>query len=117
MLATSAAAIPPHPQEGKMTDLATLKSESDAQIVGRVNGRPVTRGELSEAFDYVANRDNWKLPIDATVDLGPASMAMVREAVIFFTGSVPSFTAVGPEVDRCARFRVRAAGYYAAVGA
>jgi Tfp pilus assembly PilM family ATPase len=43
-----------------------------------------TREELSKAFDKVANPDNWKDEIEATI---PASdFDIVNSAVIFFTG-------------------------------
>jgi hypothetical protein len=89
-----------------------------AQVVATVHGQSVTRSQLRDAFDRVSPR-NWKEPIDATITLdGDRDLAMVREAVIFFTGSVPSFTAVASNVrpPKC-RYRVKAAGYYATCGA
>ena len=87
------------------------------QVAGKVNGRDVTRGELSVAFDAVADKANWKNPVDSVVDLNDAEMAMVREAVVFFTGSVAKFEArKGAKLPRC-RYRVRAAGYYKTIGA
>lgn len=80
--------------------------------VGTVLGKAVTRGELSQAFDLVANRDNWKMPIDATVWLDDWQKACVHEAVIFFTGSIPRFHWLAPR-----QYRVVAAGYYATIGA
>ena len=59
----------------------------------RSSANPFSRGELSGAFDKVADRTNWKLPVLATVDLDERELAMVQEAVIFFTGSVPKFEA------------------------
>lgn len=93
-------------------------AEAAAQIVAQVNGRDVTRGELCIAFDAVANRDNWKLPVDKTVDLDSYTLALVREAVIFYTGSVPTFEALtGTTTSGVGRYRVRAAGYYNTCGA
>jgi hypothetical protein len=91
-------------------------AESNAQVVGQVQGQPVTRGELSLAFARVQNRTNWKLAVDATVTLATnREILVLREAVIFFTGSVPTFSVViSPDG---LRYRVQAAGYYAAVGA
>jgi hypothetical protein len=39
-----------------------------------------TRGQLSDAFNLVANHENWKNPIDTVIDLSDQEMAMVREA-------------------------------------
>ena len=83
-----------------------------------MNGRDVTRGELSVAFDAVANKRHWKLPINCVVDLDAHTMAMVREAVIFFTGSVPEFHSLsGTTTSGVGTYRVRAAGYYETCGA
>ena len=76
-------------------------------------GTPWSRDELTEAFGLVSNPANWKLPVDATVRSmhGTVDVDLIREAVIFFTGSVPSmkWTMKG--------LRVRAAGYYKTIGA
>lgn len=95
-----------------------LDRELDAMVVARILGHDVTRGELSAAFDRVANRDNWKDRIDVVVDVAnDVELATIREAVVFFTGSVPTFEPrPGAGLPGC-RYRVRAAGYYAAVGA
>jgi hypothetical protein len=85
----------------------------DNEVVATVLGRDVTRGELWAAFNAVANKTHWKNPIDAVVDLNDAEREMLRKAVIFFTGSVPSFKPrKGSNLPRC-RYRVRATGYYA----
>jgi hypothetical protein len=79
-----------------------------------VDGRQVTRGELSAAFSAVADPSNWKLPVDTTLDHDEATRlgrGVIREAVIFFAGCVPTFENTERGV------RVRARGYYAAVGA
>jgi hypothetical protein len=97
--------------------LIETKAEADAQVVGVVLGKAVTRGELSTAFDRVASKENWKFPIDTVVDCNDWELFLLQEAIPFFTGSVPKFEpAIGAELPRC-RFRVRAAGYYNAVGA
>ena len=79
-------------------------------------GTQYSRAELREAFEMVQHHENWKLPIDSAI---PECMAdQVREAVIFFAGCVPTFTAVNPKAKASfRRLRVRAIGYYAAVGA
>ena len=86
-------------------------------VVATVMGKPVTQGELSKAFDVVANKANWKMPIDCDVTLkSHREMAMISKAVVFFTGSVAKFTAVALLGSKC-RYRVTAAGYYATIGA
>ena len=86
-------------------------------VVATVMGKPVTQGQLSEAFDRVADKANWKNKIDAVVDLNDQEMAMISEAVVFFTGSVAKFAPRnGAALPKC-RYRVTAAGYYATIGA
>lgn len=98
--------------------IAQVEAELEAQVVAKVCGRDVTRAQLSAAFTTVANPSNWKLPIDARVPLGcDFDLLLVREAVIFFTGSVPTITPVLLVKPRGMAYRVQAAGYYAAVGA
>ena len=82
------------------------------QTAAIVLGKAVTRDELHDAFNLVANRANWKFPVNCTVNADAAKRALIREAVIFFTGSVPRF-------HRIARgqYRVSAPGYYATIGA
>jgi hypothetical protein len=71
-----------------------------------------TTAILSPAFDRVANKENWKFAIDAVIDIADMDEQLViHEAVIFYTGSVPTFTHLTGH-----SFRVRARGYYAAIG-
>lgn len=82
-----------------------------------VLGQPVTRAELNAAFNLVVDKKNWKYPINTAVDLDDKSLAMVREAVQFFAGCVPTFTPMlGATLPKC-RYHVKAVGYYVAVGA
>lgn len=105
------------------------------EIVTTCNGDRYSQAELRAAFSLVENVDNWKMPIDAWIH---ASLyPIVREAVIHFTGSVPSIheiestapgsngqrISIGPEfsplirtVALQGRVRVKAAGYYSAIG-
>lgn len=83
------------------------------QIVARNGSMSWTRDEVSAAFTAVQNKENWKARIDAVVTLADdRALLGMREAVIFFTGSIPTFDALGQN-----RYRVRAAGYYVAIGA
>lgn len=67
---------------------------------------------LRAAFEQVQNTENWKLPIDATVPVD-SDLELLETAIIFFTGSQPSFMRIGI-TDR---IHVEAAGYYEAIGA
>ncbi len=103
-----------------MTSTATQVIEADHatanDILARtVDGRPLTRKQLMDAFNRVARQDNWKMPIDTTITLEPLDREVVREAVIFFTGSVPKFEYAGCCGDLTCR--VTAAGYYRTCGA
>jgi hypothetical protein len=77
-----------------------------------------TREELSEAFDRVKDRENWKMPIDKSLagELGAADRSAIEAAVVFYAGCVPTFKVEG---GLCGAMftRVTAPGYYVAVGA
>ena len=93
------------------------REDARAQVVGRVMGQDVTRGELIDAFDRVKPFGNWKDPINISLVIeSDREMAMIREAVIVLTGSVPT---IEPEklFQGKLRYRVKAAGYYATIGA
>ena len=71
------------------------------------------QARLTAAFNRVAPADNWKNPINKILPaITAAEEAELTEAVIHFTGSVPTFTPI-----RGARVCVRAAGYYMTIGA
>lgn len=78
-------------------------------------GTVYSRQELHDAFTLIQDKNNWKNPIDSTLPRG-ADVQMFHEAVIFFAGCTPKFSmsynASGMQV-----IRVKAKGYYMAVGA
>jgi hypothetical protein len=76
-------------------------------------GTPWSRAELLEAFDMVADKKAWKNPIDRLVtrEWFAYNGNRLREAIIFYTGSVPMFT---PADDL--HIRVEADGYYKTIG-
>jgi hypothetical protein len=87
-------------------------------IAACISGRAVRLSELRAVFNLVADKNNWKNPIDSTVVLGgDLTKALVHEAIVFFTGSVPTFRKIS---DASAAYkswyRVTAPGYYSAVG-
>lgn len=93
--------------------LAAELAEMRKQVVRKICRRDVTMADLDDAFTRVADKANWKNPIDAVVALhSDFEMLTLREAVIFHTGSVPRIDALGRN-----RYRVTAVGYYVAVGA
>lgn len=98
-------------------ELRRIHIETATQVVAEDDGRPVTRAELSDLFDRVADRANWKNRIDAEVVLAPAQLSLMFESVVFFTGSVPDVTYLGDEIGGLRRYRVKAAGYYETCGA
>ncbi len=59
---------------------------------------------MRAAFEDVQNSEDWKAPIFATISA--ANKELTRQAVIHFTGTVPTFKA-----RPCGLLRVRAAGY------
>ena len=70
-----------------------------------------TEAELSAAFDKVKSRVNWKYPVDRAIR--ESDEKVVGAAIIFFTGSVPTFI----PGSRKGWVRVYADGYYVAIGA
>jgi hypothetical protein len=68
-----------------------------------------TRDQLDKAFKEVANKENWKYPVDA--EISEQDRDITERAIIYFTGSVPLFTK-----KKNGRLRVRAVGYYVAIG-
>jgi len=69
-------------------------------------------------FDLVANKNNWKSPIDAMVDApqDPTDRhlfkLMISRAVMFYAGCAPLIVDLGDK-----QIAVKAVGYYKAVGA
>ena len=69
-------------------------------------------------FDLVANKANWKLPIDAMIDAPELPeyrelfKNMITKAVVFYTGCVPLIVDLGDK-----QIGVKAVGYYEAIGA
>lgn len=68
-----------------------------------------TAKQLDEAFSLVADRTDWKLPIEATVP-ADADRDLIYDAVTYFTGSTPGFTQK-PDGS----WLVTAEGYYLAM--
>lgn len=95
-------------------DAIAREMANDAVQVVAVNGSMTwTRADLSGLFARVQNATNWKLAIDRVVTLAnDRELLGMREAIIFYTGSVPAFEAIGNN-----QYRVRAVGYYRTIGA
>jgi hypothetical protein len=77
--------------------------ETAHEIMMRQPVKP-TQAQLEAAFKKVQPKTHWKDRIDALID--PADRDMVHEAVIHFTGTVPTFI----EAPN-GKLRVRAIGY------
>lgn len=73
-----------------------------------------TEEALKEAFELVAPKPNWKLPIDATLPsiTSIKKRNLIAFAVMFFTGSTATWSKTPG-----GKIRVTAPGYYASVGA
>lgn len=99
------------------TDLQAELNEMNEQVVAMVLGQPVKRKALEAAFNSVADENNWKMPIDAVVILASdAELLTLTEAVKFFAGCTPTYEPIRRAKKGCV-YHVKAAGYYAAVGA
>lgn len=85
----------------------------DNEIVAKVGRLSFTQKQLKAYFNAVADKSNWKNPINATVTLKTRrDVTGTVQAVIFFAGCVPSITKI-----RRGLYRVTAAGYYLSIGA
>ena len=68
---------------------------------------------LKEKFDVLTDgMDNWKMPIDTVIPIN--ELNDMRDACAGFTGSE---LYVVKQIDNEPKFRVKAEGYYSAVGA
>lgn len=95
-----------------------IEVDSAEQIVETINGKPVTRREITEAFNLVCDKTNWKFAIDITLDLTPAQVPYVHQAAIFFTGAPVEFSFKGKgDTEGTHKFRVTGPGYYNTCGA
>ncbi len=70
-----------------------------------------TQEQLHAAFTSVQNKKGWKYPVNAVVE-ADVDQELLTEAIIHFTGSVPEFIPL-PN----GKIRVKAVGYYIAIGA
>jgi hypothetical protein len=92
-------------------------AEGNAQVVDTFNGQPITRSQLSEAFDKVRPSTHWKDRIDAEVFVKNAEeLALIQRSIVFFCGCHPTLTLV-TENAAGQTWRVRAPGYWLSVGA
>ena len=62
--------------------------------------------QLTKTFELVENKTHWKDPIDTVIDAANVSIKAVYDAVVHFTGTVPTFTHQGNTL-----FQVTADGY------
>lgn len=70
--------------------------------------------ELKAAFELVEDKRHWKNPINTVIEIDDErQMRLIREAVIYFTGSVPEFEKVNYGQNR---YHVTAAGYFETIG-
>lgn len=98
-----------------MTTLQNDRAEViPAKCIGGLEN--VTRGELCDAFDRVANKDDWKKPVDAVIEIDEggagAFHALLEQAVIFYTGTRPTFNILKRKPNGVVEYRVVARGYY-----
>jgi hypothetical protein len=66
--------------------------------------------ELTPYFNAVHNKDNWKLPIKASVNA--RDLAKTIRAITYFTGGKTTVTPIGRN-----QFDLESPGYYAVCGA
>jgi hypothetical protein len=74
-------------------------------------------------WQMVRPQENWKNPIDASIK-APRSegdyklfCSMIEQAIMFYSGSVPTIEKISIDSKGWPTIRVTAVGYYAAIGA
>lgn len=77
------------------------------------DGTRLSDERLTEVFDLVKPKDNWKNPIDAWVDKAKADREEIELAVTWFAGGVPEVHDNGGG----GVWYVYGAGYYEWIGA
>lgn len=65
-----------------------------------------TQKQLENAFDIVADSSDWKAPIQAEIPRCQHDLNLLTEAVIHFTGTIPTIKPVGSN-----RYLIEAVGY------
>jgi hypothetical protein len=112
------------------TEKYLQRTERD-EMVTTCNGDRYSQAELRAAFSLVEDVANWKNPVDAWIH--SSLWPVVQQAIIHFTGSVPTIPEMlvngqviplATDLTRAitgftysARIRVKADGYYVAIGA
>ena len=81
--------------------MTTTSAKHEASQPAETFSLPLMRA----AFEDVQNKEDWRAPIAATCHA--VNKELTRHAVIWFTGTVPTFEAL----DGCALLVVRATGY------
>jgi len=92
---------------GERITMQMLKQATDA-VGGGVRGMLLEKAILKGAFDVVADKEDWRAPIDAVVDPSTCEYDadVIAHAIAFFTGTIAEFFA-----QPCGEYSVRAIGY------
>jgi hypothetical protein len=81
-----------------------VKIESQVDLVV-VCSKDRDHARFEDAFSQVQDPDDWKAPIDTVVD-ARQDLELVRQAIVYFTATVPTFSDAGD-----GQVRVQADGY------
>lgn len=74
-----------------------------------------TQAEMEALFNKVAPPDNWKGPIDKTIECSEDEAFAIMSAVEYFAGG--PCEVLPPKVPAPGQYRIKAPGYYMAIGA
>lgn len=87
-------------------------SNIENKVVAKVGKIDLTISTLKEYFNSVQNTENWKLGVkNKEVFFSTLEQRIIDEAVIFYTGSIPSWKFSNGKTF------ISFAGYYEAIGA
>ena len=93
-----------------LKDLSLEDASEERMFANQKVDGEYTQADLKFAFTKVQNKEHWKNPIDAIIKM--EEQDITERAIIFYTGSIPSFA---PKAG--GMLRVIADGYYVAIGA
>lgn len=90
---------------------AAGQQEQTNTVIEQIMG-PYDVAQLKTAFQRVANKDDWKEPVDCDLLVADESdRDLLRRAVMMWAGSEPTFTHLGGQL-----YRVTAPGYREVIG-
>lgn len=100
-------------EEARVRKLAYIDATKHLSFEDKPGRDGFSTNEMHVMFTKVQNPQHWKLPVDKTLVMTLEEVAIVKAAVIDFTGGQATVTSTGNPNE----YRVRARGYFNCIGA